>query len=257
MKHFFGTLFAAIGWLWILFFGLMMLFTVVGSRSEQSTSTVMLISLGIFTLPGFWFLVCGYRWRRASMSAIPSIPTIEMTATIGVVRRPKRADELRVRWPHVDVTRVFEICNRRRGLFKPSATAWIIPLIATDQGEMAVRTSGNALDADRKRALALSTRAKFGSAYIDSLTEAGLAVAQDAASLYVNEIMHVLSRAECLADCRAQGICKVRLCAAQDDRTCKAALVANDRVYPVSDAPTMPLPTCDAPFCRCIWLPEV
>jgi hypothetical protein len=155
-------------------------------------------------------------------------------------------------FPIKEVEKQFQIVNDKQGLFHASASVWICPLIAGDADEMTIRTSGLELTKDKKKELGVSTRARFGARYIESLSSEGLKVAQAAASLYMLAIRHSISSRQQIASFRKLGCRKVEIVASQDERTCKAAFVAAGRKIPIDEA-QLPLPNCDAEYCRCVF----
>lgn len=72
----------------------------------------------------------------------------------------------------------------------------------------------------------------------------------DCHRLVRTETMHYLNESS-KKGYKDAGVQKVQFCAAEDERTCEVCGAMHKKVYPIDEAPILPL----HPNCRCTWLP--
>jgi hypothetical protein len=264
MREFLGKLLQAIGILWLITFGIAALIVGIASASNADHARSVWIVFVVLALPGVWLIVVGRRMRRsgprgrAAQHLVRHEQVLDagpyLRTSISVERIERAPGELLL--PLHDVEREFDMLNHKHRYFKPEAAAWIVPLIAQTRDEMTVRSHGGDLTKEQKKAIGISTRARFGNRYIESLTPEGMSYAQDAAGIYVMAIGAAISRRQAIQQFEAMGVKRIQLCAIRDDRTCKAALVADNRSFETAGAPVLPLEGCDAQWCRCVWVAD-
>lgn len=147
----------------------------------------------------------------------------------------------------------------RTGLLSPEAAEWMLPLVKDHLSESyevaarAVRHFGDPVDFATKKSLGVRRNAKLGTTYLSALTDAGRKRALDAAFLVVQRAMQDRSLRHQLASLRdvRSGIDGVRILSVEDDQTCAAAKAQEGALYSLDDVPLLPLPQCDADYCRC------
>ncbi len=146
-------------------------------------------------------------------------------------------------------------------LFNPEKIDWIINIISNNLNtsfnkiDLIIRTTGEQLSKDEKKALSIRTNAKISKRYFDSLTEKGKKNALGSAFIIVQRTLHKKSIIEQHEQCRNSGLTfEVELCSPLDDRTCDAALKLNGTKFKFEDTPELPLDKCDADYCRCAFL---
>lgn len=154
----------------------------------------------------------------------------------------------------------YEAACRDGGLIKADAAAWILPIV--EQGERdglgydaiarQIRAHGVPLTHEIKRALGMRANAKLGDAYIAALTTEGKTRIMDAAFLVIQRVMHQTNVENALEDAREFGGL-LELISPADERTCAAALRLDGHVFAPDKAPELPLPDCDADYCRCLY----
>ena len=108
------------------------------------------------------------------------------------------------------------------------------------------------LTLEEKKQLSLNTRAKYSRELINGLTEKGLAT-EDPNELVKNTWLanfHKISRKYKLQELKKLGIQYVKIRTCEDERDCKAVKLCKKR-WPIDEVPELPLPKCNAPYCRC------
>lgn len=162
------------------------------------------------------------------------------------------------------------------GLFKADVSNWIPEIILSniDKGssskviDLAIRKHGEPLSTDEKRQHGIRGNAKVSKEYLLSLTDEGEKDPIRAAFIVVQRILHKWSMRR--TEVTISNIEKLNkqtqlakpsylemeseLCCARDDRTCKAALELDGTRFPMDKTPDLPLPDCDAEYCRCLFL---
>jgi hypothetical protein len=151
------------------------------------------------------------------------------------------------------------------GLIDPAAAPWIAPVV--EQGEREglgydaiarmVRSTGDQITADKKRTLGLRANAKVGQRYIDALSPRGKERPMDAAFLVVQRAMHQLALGNPSDLFESSVVDEVEISFAEDDRTCGAVKKLDGQKFRKDAVPQLPLPDCDAEYCRCLYLPVI
>lgn len=148
----------------------------------------------------------------------------------------------------------------RQDTFEKSAAEWLADAIRDgeadglgyDQIARNIRSRGAPLSADEKRALGMRANAKVGSGFVEALTAKGREAPMDAPFLLVQYVMHQESLKRHRES--GEGDFQMELVAVKDDRTCDAARKRDGEIFNVDDVPELPLPDCDAEYCRCIFV---
>ena len=114
------------------------------------------------------------------------------------------------------------------------------------------------LTLEEKKELGLNTKRKYSRELINGLTEKGLAAENP--NVLVENIwlanMHKVSRKYKLQELKDAGFKYVRILDCNDARDCKAVKLCKKR-WPIDEVPELPLPNCDAPYCRCMYISDV
>ena len=160
------------------------------------------------------------------------------------------------------------------GLFKANASKWMPEIILSniDKGsrviDLAIRNHGVPLSAEEKRKHRIRGNAKVSKEYLLSLTDEGKKDPIRAAFIVVQRILHKQSLRRMEATISNVGKLnkqnqkaktsnfemECEFICARDDRTCKAALALDGKRFAKDEAPDLPLPDCDAEYCRCLFL---
>jgi hypothetical protein len=103
-----------------------------------------------------------------------------------------------------------------------------------------------------KAKLKLNTEESVSREMVECMSEKGLAHPHPRSiitEIYYRNYFSV-SRKYKLISLREQGVKQVDVITAGDDKDCKASK-SLQKVYPIDEAPALPLPRCNAPYCRC------
>jgi hypothetical protein len=112
------------------------------------------------------------------------------------------------------------------------------------------------LSDEEKEALHIDTEFKVSREMVDCMNEHGLAQKDPRNIIPVIYYMNYFAtgRKYKLLEFKARGIQKVRIANLGGDLDC-AAVENHKRVFPLDSVPALPLPECDAPYCRCEYVP--
>jgi|GEM_PF-2190867 len=111
------------------------------------------------------------------------------------------------------------------------------------------------LTVDEKRALGLNTRMKYSKTFIEYFDASALKTIEPKAT---PECMHLdafhrVSRKKELLSLKKLGFVKqVKIVPVGDSRDCKK-IKRFKKIYSMEEVPELPVPGCDAPFCRCMY----
>ena len=112
------------------------------------------------------------------------------------------------------------------------------------------------LSLEEKKSLNLNTRAKYSRELINGLTEKGISEAGSNKDFMKNMFLrnfHKVSRKYDLEHLKELGIKFVIISDCDDERDCKAIKKLKKK-WPIDEVPELPLPQCDAAYCRCTYL---
>jgi len=119
-------------------------------------------------------------------------------------------------------------------------------------------TSGKPLELDEKKRLGINGRMKYGRDYIETLTEKGLE--NDASVRFFkasyNQASGIVARQYKIAEYKRAGVGPVRISPSHDQRDCRAIAKYPGKALPIDEIPALPLPECNAEYCRC-WISPV
>jgi hypothetical protein len=112
------------------------------------------------------------------------------------------------------------------------------------------------LSDDEKMALHINTEHKVSREMVDCMSEKGLAQ-QDPRNIipiiyYMN--FFAVSRKYKLLELKARGVKTVKIENLGGTLDCKA-IGPHEKVFPIDQVPVLPLSQCDAPYCRCEYVP--
>jgi hypothetical protein len=108
------------------------------------------------------------------------------------------------------------------------------------------------LSVEEKEALHMNPEHKVSREMVECLSEKGLAEKEPNSIIPVIYYMNffAVSRKYKLIELRARGVTQVEITNLGGELDCEA--IQNiERVYPIGEAPVLPLPNCNAPYCRC------
>lgn len=114
------------------------------------------------------------------------------------------------------------------------------------------------LTLEEKKKYGLNTKRKYSRELINGLTEKGLAT-EDPNELVKNTWLanfHKVSRKYELEKLREMGVKYVKILHCNDERDCKAIKLCKKR-WPIDEVPELPLPNCNSPYCRCMYLSDI
>jgi hypothetical protein len=119
-------------------------------------------------------------------------------------------------------------------------------------------TSGKLLELGEKKRLGISARRKYGTDYIETLTEKGLENDASVGFFMVSyyRASGIVGRQYKIAEYKRAGVKRVRISPCNDGRDCRAIAKYADEAFAIDELPTLPLAECDAEYCRC-WISPV
>jgi hypothetical protein len=111
------------------------------------------------------------------------------------------------------------------------------------------------LDDEEKEALHIDTEYKVSREMVDCMNEYGLSQKDPRNIIPVIYYMNffAVGRKYKLLEFKARGIQKVKVVSAGGDLDCRAVEHCK-KAYPLNAVPDLPLPECDAPYCRCEYV---
>jgi hypothetical protein len=139
------------------------------------------------------------------------------------------------------------------GYFKEEKLSYMEKIIPKIGGYFTDPFSYNdCLSDEEKAALHINPEYKISREMAECMTEKGLAE-KDPRNIipiiyYMN--MFSISRKYKLMELRTRGVTKVKLVAMGGEQDCEEIKNHNE-VYPINEAPVLPLPGCTAAYCRC------
>jgi hypothetical protein len=112
------------------------------------------------------------------------------------------------------------------------------------------------LSDEEKKALNIDTEYKVSREMVDCMSKKGLAQKDPRNIIQVIYFMNyfAVSRKYKLLELKARGVKKVKIENLGGDLDCRE-IETHERVFPIDKAPFLPLPRCDAPYCRCEYVP--
>lgn len=188
---------------------------------------------------------------RQSNEAPISPPAVQASPTIKPAKKPSKR--------FVDY--LTDACSAT-GLVEPDAAKWMSKTMAPmlDTGleavARAIRNTGDPLSKEEKKELGLRANVKVGHTYLAALTARGREEAYNAAFLVAQRALHSHSIDGIISDARAASdiIRGLEVVAAHDDRNCSTIKAYDGKVFALDELPILPLPECDAEYCRCIFV---
>ncbi len=113
------------------------------------------------------------------------------------------------------------------------------------------------LTLEEKKNLNLNTRAKYSRELIDGLTEKGITAAKNQnfiEDMFLRNFHNVSRKCE-LEQLKETGLKYVIISNCNDERDCKAVGLLKKR-WLIDEVPELPLPECNAEYCRCIYMAD-
>jgi len=111
------------------------------------------------------------------------------------------------------------------------------------------------LTAQEKKALGLNPRMKYSKEFIGYLEPSFLRSIEPKSALENMHLdaFHRVSREKELRQIREVGFRKIEILTCCDARDCES-IKRLKKIYAIDDVPELPLPDCDAPYCRCMYI---
>jgi hypothetical protein len=139
------------------------------------------------------------------------------------------------------------------GFFKPeklSHMEGIIPKVGGYNNDP--YSYDDCLTDEEKTALNIDTSYKVSREMVECLSEKGLAQKDPRNIVQVLYYMNffAVGRKYKLVELKARGVKKIRIVCMGGELDCKA-IGPHEKVFPIESVPVLPLPKCDAPYCRC------
>jgi hypothetical protein len=112
------------------------------------------------------------------------------------------------------------------------------------------------LSAEEKEALHINTEHKVSREMVDCMSEKGLAQRDPRNIIPVIYYMNyfAVSRKYKLLELKARGVKKVKIENVGGNLDC-GTVGTHEKIFPIDQVPELPLPQCDAPYCRCEYSP--
>ncbi|MDR2370201.1 MAG: hypothetical protein LBD71_01870 [Treponema sp.] len=109
------------------------------------------------------------------------------------------------------------------------------------------------LSDEEKTALHINPELKISREMADCMTEKGLSETDPRQIIPIIYYMNVfsISRKYKLMELRSRGITQVKIVNMGGDLDCKEIEGHTGMIFPINDVPVLPLPGCNAPYCRC------
>lgn len=153
------------------------------------------------------------------------------------------------------------VAAKSSGYFKQEALSIISEKIRENTrpgyGYIEPFDKADCLTLEEKKTLGLNTRRKYARELINALTEKGLAV-ENPNDLLKNMWLasfHKISRKYELQHLKDMGLKYVQILDCNDERDCKAVKRCKKR-WLIDEVPELPLPHCDAEYCRCSYVAD-
>lgn len=157
---------------------------------------------------------------------------------------------------------------KQSGLFKQDSFDWILEIILNNREasygsiDRKIRTSGELLSGVEIEKLGLRANSKVSSKYYHSLSDKGKEDILGSAFVVTQRILHaesIFSQHEqiCRSVPNAQDIYEAEVVLSNDgddegNDACNAALSLQGMRFRFNEVPELPLPSCDAEYCRCM-----
>lgn len=154
------------------------------------------------------------------------------------------------------------------GLFKQDSFDWVLEIILNNKNasygsiDRKIRTSGELMPGDEIEKLGLRANAKVSIKYFHSLSDTGKEDIVGSAFLVTQRILHaenIFYEHEQINKTapNAQDIYEAEVVLSNDgddegNDACHAALNLQGKRFQFSEIPELPLPNCDAGYCRCM-----
>jgi hypothetical protein len=142
---------------------------------------------------------------------------------------------------------------KKSGFFKPEMFPVIEKVISKVGGYNNDPFSySDCLSDEEKEALHIDTGYKISRQMAECMSEKGLSQKDPRNIIPVIYYMNyfAVSRKYNIFELKARGIKKVKIVSMKGELDCKA-VETYEQVFPIDSVPLLPLPQCDAPYCRC------
>jgi hypothetical protein len=140
------------------------------------------------------------------------------------------------------------------GYFKQEKLPYLEKIISKIGGYLTDPFSYNdCLSDEEKAALHINPEFKISREMVDCMSEKGLSETDPRQIIPIIYYMNVfsISRKYKLIELRARGITQVKIVNMGGNLDCKDIEDHAGKVFPINHVPVLPLPGCNAPYCRC------
>jgi hypothetical protein len=144
------------------------------------------------------------------------------------------------------------------GYFKQEKLSYLEKIIPKIGGYFTDPFSYNdCLSDEEKTALHINPELKISREMADCMTEKSFSEPDPRQIIPIIYYMNVfsISRKYKLLELRARSVTKVKIVNMGGDLDCEKIKDLNARIFPINNVPSMPLPGCSAPYCRCDFEP--
>jgi hypothetical protein len=142
----------------------------------------------------------------------------------------------------------------KSGYFKPEKLSYMEKIIPKIGGYFTDPFSyGDCLSDEEKAALHIKAELKISREMADCMTEKGLSEEDPRQIVPIVYYMNLfsVSRRYKLMELRTRGITKIKVVSMGGDLDCGEIQNHNGKIFPIDSIPALPLPGCNAPYCRC------
>ncbi|MDR1211156.1 MAG: hypothetical protein LBK40_02870 [Spirochaetaceae bacterium] len=184
----------------------------------------------------------------ATKQAGDDVKTLVSAASYVVLNRNERNDIVR-KETMAGMMRDIE----KSGYFKPEKLSHMERIIPKIGGYYTDPFSySDCLSEEEKEALHFKADRKISREMVECMTEKGLSEKEPQSIIPIIYYMNyfTISRKYKLMELRARGITKIKITNLGGDLDCEH-IKDYPRIFPVNQAPALPLPGCTAPYCRC------
>jgi hypothetical protein len=113
------------------------------------------------------------------------------------------------------------------------------------------------LSDEEKKVLRIDTEYKVSRQMVECMSEKGLSQKDPRNIIPIMYFMNffAVSRKYNLFALKARGVKKVKIVNMGGELDCEA-VKTHERIFPIDDVPMLPLPQCNAPYCRCEYVAD-
>jgi hypothetical protein len=151
-------------------------------------------------------------------------------------------------------------CVTETAAFRPEAIGWIAPKVHEQIRSGAnwrsiadtIARQGRVLTGDEAKQAGLHPRTKIGERFVQAVAANSVRDAKQALFIAIQKAASTANRRYHLQKHREAGVTKVKFMSCHDERDCAAAREIDGSELLIEKA-VLPLPGCEAPYCRCMF----